>query len=164
MPAAFAVDGELLNARYRDLQNQTHPDRFGNASEAEKLQAVQLNSYVNEAYSTLKSTLLRAGYMLQLNGVDVDAVSQNDLAMDLLMEQMQLREKLAELPKDESALAQLDAMKVDVNERMQQRQDNFAELVAQSEFVGAKKIFHEMQFLTKLLLEIEQGIDTRLGY
>lgn len=84
-----------------------HPDRFANAEEPEKLRAVQLSSYLNEAYETLKSPLRRAAYLLSLRDIDVEQVNQNDLSMDLLLEQIQLREKLDELPIDESALASL---------------------------------------------------------
>ena len=43
--------------------------------------------------------------------MDTESVNQNDLGMDLLMEQMQLRESLDELLKDESALPELDRLK-----------------------------------------------------
>ena len=107
------LDQEALADEYRKQQSEVHPDRFANAEESEKLRALQLSSYLNEAYETLKSPLRRAAYLLSMHDIDVEQVNQNDLSMDLLLEQIQLREKLDELPKDESALADLDKLRID---------------------------------------------------
>ncbi len=70
LPARFAVDTAALEARYLELQREVHPDRFAAASQAEQRVSTQLATRVNEAYQTLKSPLKRAGYLLQLRGVD----------------------------------------------------------------------------------------------
>lgn len=164
LSASFEVDIDSLSNRYRELQNETHPDRFSAGTEQEKLLAVQLNSYLNEAYATLKSPLQRAGYLLKLQDVPIDTVSQEDLGMDLLLEQMQLREKLAELPGDDSALPELEKMKRDVQSKLKQQRDSFAADYSAGVIDSAKRSFHEMQFLHKLLSEIEQGEENRLDY
>ena len=161
---SFSLDVDHLSAKYRDMQSEVHPDKFAASPEQEKMRAVQMTSYINEAYSTLKSPIKRAAYILSLQGMDTESVNQNDLGMDLLMEQMQLRESLDELPKDESALPELDRLKKDVKERLSLKQNGFACEIEQGEYVCAKKIFHELQFLHKLLLEIEAGEEQRLDY
>ena len=35
LPARFEVDMDALDAAYRDVQGQVHPDRFVNATDAE---------------------------------------------------------------------------------------------------------------------------------
>ena len=55
LPAKFAVDMGALDAAYRDVQGQVHPDRFVNASDAEKRVAMQWATRANEAYQTLKN-------------------------------------------------------------------------------------------------------------
>ena len=161
---SFELDLNSLAEKYREMQVEVHPDRFANAGETEKLRAVQLTSFLNEAYGTLKSPLRRAGHLLGLHGRDVDQVSQSDLGAELLFEQMQLREALDELPDDESALPELDKLKSAVSKKLADRQRNFASNIDQGELDEAKKIFHEMQFLLKLLSEIEIGEEQRLGY
>jgi molecular chaperone HscA len=91
LKAGFEVDGETLALRYRDLQKETHPDRFANASEQERRLSVQLAAQINEAFRVLKSPLARARYLLELKGVVID---DTDTRMDpaFLMEQMELRE------------------------------------------------------------------------
>ncbi len=161
---SFDVDVDKLGDRYRQLQSEAHPDRFAGAAESEKLKAVQFTSLINEAYNTLKQPLARAAYLLQLHGEDTEQVSQADLGMELLMEQMQLREALDELPADESALPRLEELKAEVKEKFATRQQQFATALEAGEIQAAKKVFHEMQFLHKLLKEIDQGEEQRLGY
>lgn len=161
---SWDLDQEVLIAEYRKQQGETHPDRFADAEESEKLRAVQLSSYLNEAYETLKSPLRRAAYLLSLNGIDVEQVNQNDLSMDLLLEQIQLRERLDELPTDESALTDLDEMRDEVDAKLKQRQQNFAGHFNKQKFDDAKKVYHELQFFYKLKTEIDAGEEKRLGY
>jgi molecular chaperone HscB len=54
-----------LDAAYRDVQNQVHPDRFVNATDAEKRVAMQWATRANEAYQTLKNPQKRAQYLCE---------------------------------------------------------------------------------------------------
>ena len=158
------MDLGKLPEKYHPRQVEVHPDKFSGATEKDKLRAVQLTSYLNEAYSTLKAPIKRAAYLLTINGLNVESVSQNDLGMDLLLEQMQLRESLDALPKDESALKALGHLKSEGGEKLNLKQNNISREFASGELTQAKRIFHELQFLHKLLLEIEAGEEQRLGY
>ena len=42
-----------LNKKYNHLQQQFHPDKYANSSSHEKRLALQISSYVNDAYITL---------------------------------------------------------------------------------------------------------------
>ena len=153
-----------MNDEYRKQQSEVHPDRFANAEEPEKLRALQLSSSLNEAYETLKSPLRRAAYLLALHDIDVEQVDQNDLSMDLLLEQIQLREKLDELPKDESALADLDKLRAEVTSKLERQENKFADFFGVANYAAAKKVYHELQFLNKLRNEIDAGEELRLDY
>lgn len=85
-----------LDIRYREIQNQVHPDRFAQASDAERRLSMQWATRANEAFQTLKRPLDRARYLLHLAGVDVAAESNTAMPMDFLMAQMEWREALAE--------------------------------------------------------------------
>jgi len=164
LPVDYDIDLEGLNGQFRELQTIVHPDRYAAAGDEQRLRAIELSSYLNEAYETLKSPLRRAGYLLQLQGVDVEQVDQSDLDPELLFEQIALRESLAELPKDESALDRLDELNRAAGDRLARRQQEFATSLAAGSAEGgdlaqAKKLFHELQFLTKLQAEIEKAED-----
>lgn len=164
LPETYELDQQTLNDAYREQQGEVHPDRFANADEAEKLRAVQLSSYLNEAYETLKSPLRRAAYLLSMHDIDVEQVDQSDLGMDLLLEQIRLREQLDDLPKDESALGDLDKLRDEVGVKRDRQISKFAELFELDKLDEAKKIYHELQFLFKLMAEIDAGEELRLGY
>jgi molecular chaperone HscB len=111
LPARFTLDMGALDAAYRDVQGQVHPDRFVNATDAEKRVAMQWATRANEAYQTLKNPQKRARYLCEQNGVDLQAESNTAMPMEFLMQQMEWREALGEAraAKDVEALESLDA-------------------------------------------------------
>jgi molecular chaperone HscB len=111
LPAKFDVDMAALDTAFREVQAQVHPDRFVNASDAEKRVAMQWATRANEAYQTLKNPQKRAQYLCELNGVDLQTESNTAMPMDFLMQQMEWREALGEAraAKDAEALDALDA-------------------------------------------------------
>ena len=161
---SYSLDLDKLMAEYHKLQLEYHPDKQSRKSEEERLAAQLAASYINDAYETLKSPLKRAAYVLKIKGKDVEIVNQTDLSMEVLVEQMELRESLDELPKDETALAELDDLKSTVQKKIENRQLKFGDWIKSDDLSSAKKTFHELQFLFKLLSEIEEGEELRLGY
>jgi molecular chaperone HscB len=111
LPARFDIDLAALDAAYRDVQGRVHPDRFVNATDAEKRVAMQWATRANEAYQTLKNPLKRARYIVELNGIDLQTESNTAMPMDFLMQQMEWREALGEAraAKDAEGLDELDA-------------------------------------------------------
>lgn len=109
LPARFAVDPAALDARYRELQREVHPDRFAAASRAEQRVSMQLATRVNEAYRTLKSPLRRAVYVLQLRGVDPKFETDTAMPPEFLMEQMGWRERIEAGSEKPEALLRLQA-------------------------------------------------------
>nr|WP_154380503.1 Fe-S protein assembly co-chaperone HscB [Pseudoduganella rivuli] len=110
LPQQFAIDMEALNSAFRDVQGRVHPDRFVNATDAEKRVAMQWATRANEAYQTLKNPQLRARYLCELNGVDLQTESNTAMPPAFLMQQMEWREALedARAQKDIGELEQLD--------------------------------------------------------
>ncbi|SFU87333.1 Fe-S protein assembly co-chaperone HscB [Pseudoduganella namucuonensis] len=110
LPQRYAVDAEALNGAYRDVQNRVHPDKFVNATDAEKRVAMQWATRANEAYQTLKNPQLRARYLCELNGVDLQTESNTSMPGAFLMQQMEWREELedARAGKDLELLETLD--------------------------------------------------------
>src|SRR5690349_23456145 len=94
LPPQFAVDAAALQTRYRELQREVHPDRFARASQAEQRVSMQLATRVNEAYQTLKSPIARAGYLLELQGIDPEFETNTAMPAEFLAEQMEQRERL----------------------------------------------------------------------
>ena len=106
----FAVDAGALDSAYRDVQSRVHPDKFVNATDAEKRVAMQWATRANEAYQTLKNPQKRAQYLCELAGVDLQTESNTAMPMAFLMQQMEWREELgdARAGRDSDALEALD--------------------------------------------------------
>lgn len=100
LPAQFALDSADLQRRYRQLQQTLHPDRFANASERDRLLAVQRSAQLNDAYTTLREPLARAEYLLQLQGIDLAHEQTTLRDPEFLMAQMEWRERLAEIEEE----------------------------------------------------------------
>ncbi len=92
LPVRFAVDSAALDAAFRDVQGKVHPDKFVNASDAEKRVAMQWATRANEAYQTLKNPQKRAGYLCELNGAPLQVESNTAMPLAFLMQQMEWRE------------------------------------------------------------------------
>ncbi|MGQ3001625.1 MAG: Fe-S protein assembly co-chaperone HscB [Hydrogenophaga sp.] len=92
----FAVDRASLDARWKDLQREAHPDRFATADAQTQRQAMQWSVRINEAYQRLKDPLKRAAYLCELHGAPIQAENNTAMPAAFLMQQMQWREDLDE--------------------------------------------------------------------
>lgn len=92
----FAIDLAALEAAYKRVQAQVHPDRFAAGSAAERRVAMQWATQANEAYRTLRDDARRAAYLCERAGVPIDAESNTAMPADFLMQQLQWREALDE--------------------------------------------------------------------
>ncbi|WP_337842970.1 co-chaperone HscB [Rheinheimera sp.] len=98
LPAQFELDLAELGTRYLELQRNFHPDKFAAASERDRLMAVQQAANINDAYHSLKHPLLRAEHLLALRGLKISQEQRSFTDPAFLMQQMELRELLAEIP------------------------------------------------------------------
>lgn len=96
LPRRFALSAAAIDARWRALQAEVHPDRFAAQGAAAQRVAMQWAVRVNEAYGRLKDPVSRAAYLCELNGAAVDAESNTAMPPDFLMQQMAWREALAD--------------------------------------------------------------------
>jgi molecular chaperone HscB len=96
LPRQFALDRSLLDARWKDLQRQAHPDKFAAQGAAAQRVAMQWSVRINEAYQRLKSPLKRAAYLCDLAGAHIDAENNTAMPAEFLIQQMQWREELEE--------------------------------------------------------------------
>lgn len=90
----FFIDPRALRQEFLQLQAKAHPDRHQSHLKA---RAEATSARINEAYKTLQNPLLRAQYLLSLNGIDV---AEDETAKvedpELLMEVLNAREEIEE--------------------------------------------------------------------
>ena len=158
LPRRFAVDAAELDRRYRDLQAQVHPDKHAHLGDAQRREAMQMATEANAAYQTLKTPLKRAIYLLHLAGHDVAAENNTAMPAEFLMEQMELREAVAEARagSDEDELERLH------RERKARVKAEYATLGAALDaqrFDDAADLVRQLMFQEKLLQEIDAALE-----
>ncbi len=108
VPRRFAQDRAALDARWRALQAEVHPDRFAAEGASAQRVAMQWAVRVNEAYRRLKDPLGRAAYLCELAGVPIAEHDNTAMPAAFLMQQMAWREALDEAA-DAEAVASIAA-------------------------------------------------------
>ncbi len=155
----YEIDLTKLSEIYRELLKAVHPDRFANASDSEKLLSAQKATFVNEAYSCLKSPLKRAQYLLEINNISFNDETETIQDPEFLMEQMELRESLAAIRDSNDPLARIDTILVDIRGNIKNDQAKLAGLFREQSgpnLLQAKNIIQKMQFFMKLQYEAEE--------
>jgi len=113
VPRRFEQDRAALDARWRALQAEVHPDRFAADGAAAQRVAMQWAVRVNEAYQRLKDPLKRAAYLCALSGAPVDTENNTGMPVSFLMQQMEWREALD----DAKSVEEVEALADEVAER-----------------------------------------------
>lgn len=145
------IDLADLGVRYRQMQQAVHPDRFMRDCERSQRLAQQQAAQVNAAYNTLKSTLSRAQYLLELAG-QLRPLEATLHDAEFLFEQMALRERLDESARD---IAALDLLQSDVQKSIRDHEKSFAAAWQAADWSKAQLLVDKLQFATKLASEID---------
>lgn len=158
LPVDFMVDTVALAERYHDLQKVVHPDRYANAGEQEQRLSLQQATLVNEAYDALRDPLARARYMLGLNGIDLDAQHETTHDAAFLMQQLELREALAEARGLDDPMPVLDQLLGQIGGMLKNQIAQLAvqlEAATPDQLEAARESVRKMQFLKKLHSQAE---------
>ena len=152
----FAQDRSTVDARWKSLQREAHPDKFAAQGAAAQRVAMQWSVRINEAYQRLKDPLKRAAYLCELGGAPINAHSNTAMPATFLMQQMEWRESLEEAC-DTQALEQL-RQQVDVVQRdlMQQCE---ALLDAAHDYNAAVQPVRALLFIEKFALDLDRAFE-----
>jgi molecular chaperone HscB len=97
LASAYAVDLAAVEAAYKRLSRQVHPDRFATADPRARRASTSRTVKLNEAWRTLRDPVKRAEYMLSRAGVNVGGQDgDKKVPPAFLMEMLELNEELGE--------------------------------------------------------------------
>jgi molecular chaperone HscB len=149
LPVAFEIDQNLLAQRYREAQRSVHPDNFASAPDRERRLSMEKTAELNDAFQTLKQPVSRGRYLLVLKGM---AVNDHIGVMDIpfLMEQMELRETLANLPERADAPEALASFLSLLEQRMERLTAKLGQHFQAQELEQAQYGVCELQFFKRL--------------
>ena len=152
LPARFDLDAQALESAWRAVAAQVHPDRFATASPAERRVAMQWAARANEAYRVLRDPLLRARYLCEQAGIDLQTESNTSMDTAFLMQQMTWREMLDDARDDADALTalqtELEAARVEMRATLTRLLDN------ERDYATAGLKVREWMFVEKLAEEL----------
>ena len=154
LPAHFRLDTDKLEAAYRKLQNEVHPDRFAAAGETEKRLSMQWATRVNEAFQTLKKPLARGTYLLHLHGIEAFSEKHTSFPPAFLMQQMEWREAIGDARRTRDIDA-LDKLARELRAEAKRMEEQLAaELDDSKDYEAAAVTARKLKFMHKLIEEI----------
>ncbi|WP_309681128.1 Fe-S protein assembly co-chaperone HscB [Polaromonas sp.] len=156
VPMQFAQDRAALDARWKALQREAHPDKFAAQGAAAQRVAMQWSVRINEAYQRLKDPLKRASYLCELHGAPINAEKNTAMPADFLMQQMHWREALDEA----KTIANMEdiASEVDQDERRQLSKIEQS-LDVSKDFLQAAQQVRSLMFIERFASEVDARID-----
>ncbi|MGZ5270244.1 MAG: Fe-S protein assembly co-chaperone HscB [Ramlibacter sp.] len=156
LPERFAQDRAAIDARWKELQREAHPDRFAAQGAAAQRIAMQWSVRINEAYRRLKDPLRRAAYLCDLRGAPIDAERNTAMPSAFLVEQMEWREALDEADSE----AEVDA----VAERLEGTRERLLADIGRllddkGDAAAAAQQVRALMFIERFAHDVEQRFD-----
>jgi molecular chaperone HscB len=156
LPERQALDRADLDARWRQLQSEVHPDRFAGEGAAAQRIAMQWAVRVNEAYQRLKDPLRRAAYLCERRGAPIRAHDNTAMPAAFLMQQMQWREALEEA----AGAAAVERLEAEVVAAERTMLDEVARLLDdQGDAAAAAAEVRALMFVDRFRQDIERRLD-----
>lgn len=157
----FAVELDKLTKAFRLGQRATHPDRFVSATDRERRHALEHSTVMNDGYRILREPMSRAGYMLNVLGLDVHDDRSIQLSSAFLITILEVRESLEELSGPDAHVERRRIQQSIVLEyeeglaRLGSRLDSNAEMTPDA-LKTLGQLYAQLKYLRRVLEEIER--------
>ena len=152
----FAQDRAALDARWKDLQREAHPDKFAAQGAAAQRLAMQWSVRINESYQRLKDPLKRAAYLCELNGAPVNAENNTAMPAEFLMQQMSWRESLDEAV----SLEEIERIGLQVTKMQRKALEKCEQLIdVDHDFSGAVGQVRALMFIERFASDVDARIE-----
>lgn len=156
LPVRFAQDRSAIDARWKDLQREAHPDKFAAQGAAAQRVALQWSVRINEAYQRLKDPQKRAAYLCELHGAPIAAHTNTAMPIEFLQQQMLWREALD----DATGVQELDDIGTTANEYKKNllvKLEQFMDM--EQNYSGAAGVVRALMFVEKFLADLHARMD-----
>ena len=156
VPTQFAQDRAALDARWKDLQREAHPDKFAAQGAVARRVAMQWSVRINEAYQRLKDPLKRAMYLCELHGAPINAETNTAMPADFLQQQIEWREALDEAGTPQS----IEEISVNLNKDIREQLLNLEQLIdSHQDFPAASRQVRSLMFVERFATEVDARRD-----
>ena len=152
----FSQDRAAIDARWKELQRQAHPDKFAAQGTSAQRIAMQWSVRINEAHQRLKDPLKRASYLCELNGAPVNAENNTAMPADFLMQQIEWREALDDAKTPQS----LDETALQVNKYWREQLLKLEQAIdVEGDFQLAVTYVRSLMFVERFVFEVDARLD-----
>ncbi len=156
LPLTFVQDRAAIDARWKDLQREAHPDKFSAQGAAAQRIAMQWSVRINEAYQRLKDPVKRAAYLCELHQAPINAENNTAMPTAFLMQQMELREELDDAKTDEN----LDKISLQANKILREQLLKVEHLIdSAKDYPEAAQAVRALMFVERFSQDIEARYD-----
>ncbi|XP_042475388.1 iron-sulfur cluster co-chaperone protein HscB homolog, partial [Macadamia integrifolia] len=145
----YEIEDCSLEKKYKDWQKKLHPDLVHSKSEKEKEYAAEQSARVIDAYRTLSKPLLRAIYMLRIEGVHVDEETTIS-DPEFLAEIMEIREAVEEADGPQS----LNKIQCQMQDKLESWSKSFGDAFKSKKFEEAITSTQRMTYYERVKEEI----------
>lgn len=152
----FSQDRAAIDARWKELQRQAHPDKFAAQGTSAQRIAMQWSVRINEAHQRLKDPLKRASYLCELNGAPVNAENNTAMPADFLMQQIEWREALDDAKTPQS----LDETALQANKYWREQLLKLEQAIdVEGDFQLAVTYVRSLMFVERFVFEVDARLD-----
>ena len=156
IPVQFAQERAQLDARWKELQREAHPDKFAAQGAASQRVAMQWSVRINEAYQRLKDPLRRASYLCELHGCPINAENNTAMPADFLMRQIEWREAL----EDAENVEDLNKIGLQANMGKREQLSKIEQMLdLRHDYAGAAHQVRSLMFIERFASEVDARID-----
>ena len=152
----FKQDRAAIDARWKELQREVHPDKFAAQGAAAQRLSMQWSVRINEAYQRLKDPLKRAAYLCEFNSAPVNAENNTAMPTEFLMQQMMWREALDEA-RSVTELEQLGAQVMSVRQTTLQLCEQLLDV--KHDFIQAVQQVRALMFIERFASDVDDSLD-----
>jgi molecular chaperone HscB len=152
LPLTFAQERAVIDAHWKDLQREAHPDKFTAHGAAAQRIAMQWSVRINEAYQRLKDPVKRAAYLCELHGAPINAENNTTMPTAFLVQQMELREALEEAENQDN----LDQISLQSMQYMREQLSKVERLLdMDKDYPAAAQAVRALMFIERFAQDIE---------
>jgi molecular chaperone HscB len=152
----FDIDAAELRAIQQRLQATHHPDRHVSASPADRRASVQMASWINQAFETLRDPVKRSRYLLEINGADMPDESATTGDAEFLMEQLELREAVEGCREDDRPLDCCARIETRLEQRAGELAAEFVDNLEAGRLDQAVESSRKMQFIQRIQHQLSE--------
>lgn len=156
VPEQFAQDRMVLDARWKALQREAHPDKFAAQGPSAQRVAMQWSVRINEAYQRLKHPLKRASYLCELNGAAINPETNTAMPPAFLIQQIEWHEALD----DAKTIENLDELASMSSQSQHEQLSKVEQLLdVDRNFIAAAQQVRGLMFTERFASEVDARMD-----